>query len=407
MKQGSEEPARLLGRLAENIDGILDAEMSSALQNLVQIESKLEGDLSDQDMPLLLGRMFSEGATGRLVLREIAGEKSVYFEAGLPVMAASTDPSDRMLAMLMRENAIEARQYEETVRMVDATGRKVGAVLVDLGFLRSDELLPAVRRHYESIILTLFSWSEGHWHIEPNVTAGPDRTRLLRHPAALVREGLDRGYPAERISTRLGAGKNVFLLDNSTAAADLAEQVVLARAEGRVPMLFDGIRSLEEVARIAEVPEPTVLRIAFTLSCFGSLRPVEANATARMGARAGLRDVSIDRERIQARHALATESDYFKMLGVDRSADASEVRRAHARLTREIAPETLGPELWHEQKAQIETIREVLDEGLRILCTPSLRSAYEFNLAHGPDADGDGDGAPKLSTPSPTRLSKG
>jgi hypothetical protein len=400
MKQSAEDPVRLLGRLAESIDGILDAEMSSALQNLVGGESQLEGDLSDRDMPLLLGRMFSEGMTGRLCLP--GGEKSVYFEAGLPVMAASTDPSDRMLAMLVRENVIDPRQQQEAARVVDATGRKVGAVLVDLGFLRSDELLPAVRRHYESVILNLFSWTRGHWHVEPNVTAGPDRTRLLRHPAALVREGLERGYPTEKIAMRMGAARNVFLLDNSTAVADITSQVVLERAENRVPMLFDGVRSLEEVARVAEVPQPTVLRIAFALSCFGALHPVDGTTTVR-GGRAGLRDLSIDRERIQARYELALESDYFKVLGLDRFADMGEVRRAHSRLTREIAPGTLGPELWHELRAELQTIREVLDEALRVLCTPMLRSAYEFNLAHGPDADGDVEGKPR----GPAALMKG
>jgi len=181
--------------------------------------------------------------------------------------------------------------------------------------------------------------------------------------------------------------------------------VILERAESRVPMLFDGVRSLEEVARVADAPEATVLRIAFALFCFGALRPVEGNTTVRMGARAGLRDLDIDRERIQARYALAMESDYFKMLGLDRFADSSEVRRAYARLRREMAPETLGPEIWHELRTPIETIREVLDEALRILCTPMLRSAYEFNLAHGPDADRDTDA--KVATPSPSLLSKG
>jgi len=404
MKPSSEEPTRLLGRLAENIDGILDAEMSSTLQNLADGEAKAEGDLGDVDVPLLMGRMFTDGATGRLCLRSGKVEKSVYFEAGLPVMAASADPADRMLAMLMRESAIDTRQYAEAERLVDATGRKVGAVLVDLGFLRSDELLPAVRRHYESIVLTLFSWEAGRWHIEPDVTAGPDRTRLLRHPAALVREGL-AGYPAARLAVRLGDRKNVLLLDNSASVADITEQVVLERAESRIPTLFDGVRSVEDIARFAEVPEQTVLRIAFTLFCFGALHSVEAGAAARLGGRAGLRDLGIDRERIQARHALAIESDYFTVLGLDRSADAIEVRRAHLRLTKEIAPENIGPELWHELRAPLETIREVLDEGLRILCTPILRSAYEFNLAHGPDADVEADS--RAATPSPSVITKG
>jgi hypothetical protein len=405
MKPSSQEPARLLGRLAENIDGILDAEMSTALHDLTEPEAKVEGDLSDRDMPLLLGRMFNDGTTGRLCLRNGQWEKIVYFEAGLPVMAASGDPADRMLAMLMRENVIDARQHDETERMVDATGRKVGAVLVDLGFLRSDELLPAVRRHYESIILGLFSWQSGHWHVEANVTAGPDRTRLLRHPASLVREGLESNYPVDRMLLRLGSAKSVFLLDNSAGVADIAQQAVLERAESRILSLLDGVRSLEDVSRVAEMPEPTVVRLAFALLCFGVLHSMAAGAAARSGVRAGLRDLSIERERVQARHALALESDYFQMLGVDRSADGAEVRRAHARLSREIAPETLGPELWHELREELRTIREVLDEGLRILCTPALRSAYEFNLTHGPDADAQPDA--RASTPSPSILPRG
>ncbi len=399
MKPSNEDSTRLLGRLAESIDGVLDAEMSSALQNLIGSGPVSGGDLSDRDMPLLLGRAFAEGMTGRLRIRKDVAEKAIYFEAGLPVMASSEDAADRMLAMLVREETIDRRQYEEAVRVVDATGRKVGAVLVDLGFLRSDELLPAVRRHYESIILSLFSWTAGRWQVDPGVTAGPDRTRLLRHPALLVREGLERGYPTERIAMRLGAGENVFLLDNSTSAADITAQVVAERAEMRVPMLFDGVHSLDEVARASGLPELTVLSIALTLHCFGALRPVEADGAGRGGARAGVRDLDIDRERVRARHALANESDYFSALGLDRFADASDVRRAHARLCKEIAPENLGPELWHELRAQVETIREVLDEGLRILCTPALRSAYEFNLAHGPDVESKSEGG--VATPSP------
>jgi hypothetical protein len=403
MKPTNEDPTKLLGRLAESIDGILDAEMSSTLRNIVDSGLVVGGDLADLDMPLLLGRIYLEGMTGRLRVRGEQAEKSVYFEAGLPVMAASEDAADRMLAMLTREGVIDARQNEETVRVVDATGRKVGAVLVDLGFLRSDELLPAVRRHYESIILSLFSWSTGRWQIDPHVTAGPERTRLLRHPVALVREGLARSYPADKMAARLGASKSAFLLDNSAGAADIAAQVISEKAEIRVPSLFDGVRSLSDVVRESGLSDVAVSRIALTLVSFGVLRP-STGAGMRDGGRTGLRDLTVDRERIQARYALAIESDYFQALGIERRADANDIRRAYTRLRGEIAPETVGPELWHELKQKIETIQEVLDEGLRVLSTPVLRSAYEFNLAHGPDADGEKDA--RDATPSPTAFSR-
>jgi len=66
-------------------------------------------------------------------------------------MAASNDVADRMLAMLVRERVVSPQQQGEVEKIIDATGRKVGAVLVDMGLLRSDELLPAgappLRKH--------------------------------------------------------------------------------------------------------------------------------------------------------------------------------------------------------------------------------------------------------------------
>jgi hypothetical protein len=201
----------------------------------------------------------------------------------------------------------------------------------------------------------------------------------------------------------VGAGKNTFLIDNSASVADIMAQVGMDRAEMRLPTLFDGRHSIEAVVRASGLPELSIQKIAFTLSCFGALRPVESEGSAQSGAR--VRDLGIERERIQSRYALAIESDYFTVLGVDRLADANDIRRAYVRLGKEIAPEAVGPELWHELKDQIEIIQEVLNEGLRILSTPALRSAYEFNLAHGPDADSEPD--PRATDPAPSTLFRG
>jgi hypothetical protein len=216
--------------------------------------------------------------------------------------------------------------------------------------------------------------------------AGPDRTRLLRHPAALVREGLARGYSTEKISAHVGSGKNLFALDTSGGSGDLVAHMLSAPAEARVPLLFDGVRSLDEVARSSGLPDTIVWQIAFALSCFGVLRPARSGGGASHGFHIGVRDLQIARERVLARQALAQEGDYFQVLGVDRQADATEIRRAHQRLARECSAEVLGPELTHELKPVIETIREVLDEGLRILSTPAVRAAYQLNLAPEPEA---------------------
>jgi hypothetical protein len=81
----------------------------------------------------------------------------------------------------------------------------MGAVLVDLGFIKSGELLPAVRQHYEEIIFSLFTWNEGTFRFESGATADPRRVRLLRHPAALVMEGVARAYDETFAASVAGA----------------------------------------------------------------------------------------------------------------------------------------------------------------------------------------------------------
>jgi hypothetical protein len=120
---------------------------------------------------------------------------------------------------------------------------------------------------------------------------------------------------------------------------------------------------------------------------------------SRGGVRVGLRDLGIDRE------------DPGALCACQRERLLSRPRRGSFRRRQRRPPSARplvqgnragdpGPELWHELQ-QIETIQEVLDEGLRILSTPALRSAYEFNLAHGPDADGEPEDRGATPSPSP------
>ena len=134
----NEDLSHLLGRLVAGIDDVIEAEMSTALEDVGENAPRAAGSLVEIGLPVLMGRIFSDGTTGRLRICYESVEKSVYFEAGLPVMAASNDVADRMLAMLVRERAVSATQREEVEKVVDASGRKVGGVLVDLCVLRSD-----------------------------------------------------------------------------------------------------------------------------------------------------------------------------------------------------------------------------------------------------------------------------
>src|SRR5205807_6840165 len=110
------------------------------------------------DAPMLLARMFAQGSTGRVAFRRDAIEKVVYCDQGRPVFASSNEPGDRMGELLVREGKITASQYERCQNVVAESGRRMGEILVDFGYLKRRELLPAVRRHVEDILYSLFGW---------------------------------------------------------------------------------------------------------------------------------------------------------------------------------------------------------------------------------------------------------
>jgi hypothetical protein len=351
-----------------------------------QGEARWAGRLEEADLPVLLGRAFTEATTGRLRCRRGGVERAIFFEAGRPVLATSTAPEDRLIELFLRRGRVTPAQHDEAVRAAAATGRRMGALLIDLGIMKSNELLPAVREHYEEIIFALFSWEAGDWQLDPGVVADPKRLRLLRHPAALVRGGLERAYDLTRMRRRVGPGQKVLALARGEGALELLGELGLQGVEGRVPALFDGQRSVDAVIRAAGGHEAEVLRVALALSSFGLLLPGGGGPARReAGALAGrARDRRIERERILARLALVKEADYFQLFGIDRAADAAEVRRAYERLVDELSDETVGVELAEGLRREIEVIRSAVAEGLRLLACDALRARYRSALAARP-----------------------
>ncbi len=112
----------------------------------------------------------------------------------------------------------------------------------------------------------------------------------------------------------------------------------------------------------------------------------EPTAKMRAGDVAKAREASEDtnpdgaRARILARHAIVEAGDYFQVLGVSRGATADEVRRAHERISHELRPEAIDASVVRDLRGQIEAIKVVVAEALRILTDDRLRPRYQKNL---------------------------
>ncbi|HEX4450507.1 MAG TPA: DUF4388 domain-containing protein [Kofleriaceae bacterium] len=333
------------------------------------------------DAAMLLAKLFATTATGRIGFRRDDVEKVVYFDAGRPVFASSNERGDRMGELLVREGKITAAQYERCQVHVEQSGRRMGEILVDFGYLKRRELLPAVRRHVEDIIYSLFGWDHGHYHITPDQTASGERIRLSRHPASLILEGVRRKLDRSTLEKLVGAPSTVVEVRDRERLGGVVSSGDLGQEERIALTGFDGQADLTAVARAAGADVADILPLAWGLCVLGlaALRRADAEleeATALVGET----DLAIDRERVRARWQLVTEADYFALLGVRREATGFEIRRAYQAARRDFASDGFPPDLRRELARELDDIAVVLDEAFRVLRDDRLRGTYLANL---------------------------
>jgi Domain of unknown function (DUF4388) len=350
----------------------------------------LVGDLAEEDVASVFGRLLRDGFSGKVTFRRGDAEKLALFDDGRPVFAGSNQPHDRMGELLVREGKITRDQIGRASDVVTQSGRRMGEILVDLGYLKRRELLPAVRRHIEDILYSLFSWSSGSYTAISGPGGREEKIRLASPTALLIVEGVRRKVKLERLRALIGPPDTVLVPERSDDMnlTLFGGDVDLSPEEREVIELFDGERTLGQVIELAPIDVEHVHQLAWALVALGmvGVRGREPGA-ARVAVDApaawssGVADVAIDRERILAKHAHVREADYFLVLGVRRDATAFEIGRAHQTARRDYAPESFAPELQRELVTELRAIAIVLDEAESVLHGDELRQSYLTHLA--------------------------
>jgi hypothetical protein len=334
------------------------------------------------DAAMLLAKMFAQGATGRIAFCRDDLEVIVYFDRGRPVFASSNEPRDRMGELLLREGKITAAQYERCHAVVTESGRRMGEILVGFGYLKRRELLPAVRRHVEDVVYSLFGWDHGSYVILVDAQPSAERIRLSRHPAALILEGIRRKLDRTSLERLVGPPSTVIEVPDRDRLGGIITTGDLSPEERIALAAFDGQADLAQVAATAGLDVTDVLPLAWGLCVLGlaMARRADVDLSDDTTAQVGETDLAIDRERVRARWQLVTDADYFALLGVRRDATGFEIRRAYQSARRDFAADCFPGELRRELARELDDIAHVLDEAFRVLRDDRLRHTYLANL---------------------------
>lgn len=129
---------------------------------------------------------------GELVVVDETGNRSLYFDQGYLIGAATTVESDRLGEVLYRFGVVTRTQVEETIASAAATGRRFGEAAMDLDYVSRGELFEMIRRQAEEVFYGTMLVSEGMFYFFDRYDESHMLTRHNLSTAALLMEGARR-----------------------------------------------------------------------------------------------------------------------------------------------------------------------------------------------------------------------
>lgn len=203
----------------------------------------IQGTLADTTVPDLFRSVIRGGETAVVSLEAADRSDTIYFHEGKIIFASSTDPDMGLAEVLLRGGELNLEQYDQAMERV-VVSRRMGALLCELGYLQPDELLRAVERQANAIVLNALAYRSGSYSIE-FVSELPEG--IISLPLSTERLILDGVRVIDYWSLIMRGIMRVSRLLEATAGADMRSyHLELSDEEAHVlSLLADGPQSVE------------------------------------------------------------------------------------------------------------------------------------------------------------------
>jgi CheY-like chemotaxis protein/tetratricopeptide (TPR) repeat protein len=160
------------------------------------------GSLADRGVARLLFDLTDGCQTGTLALTRGKMRKEIYLREGRVVSSDSNLRQEALGTLLCAKGIIDDRQLAYLLAETKARGHKMGAVLIELGWLSPEEVLQCLAAQVRKRILDCLRWDDGTWTFVPGDTFGD---RIIEHDLDIERLiflGLLRTTTPEKLVTQ-------------------------------------------------------------------------------------------------------------------------------------------------------------------------------------------------------------
>lgn len=229
-----------------------------------QTNVQYRGDLARTPLPEVLATIHRYKVPGVIECSRGVETKNIFIDDGNIIFATSSNLADALGIRLLQQGRITSSALDDSVRRLQSSGKRQGALLVEMGAIEPKELYTAVREQVQSIVWSIFEWEEGRVVFSPGRDRSGELIKLNIPTRQAILHGVRRVRDARMLVSRMGTKATVF---HRNPAEDVGDLLFPPEAE-RLYRHVDGRRSLVE---LTNTPPLTAVQNARLLYGFFAL----------------------------------------------------------------------------------------------------------------------------------------
>lgn len=208
----------------------------------------ISGNIKTMVLAELLQWLSMGQKTGTLVIDNQKIKKKIFFEEGMIISSASTDPKEYLGRFLASHGFIPEDTVNEAVARQKEEKHLLGKILVNMGAISEEDLHQMLRLKAEESIYDIFTWAEGDFEFLDDELPEETMIRMQLDVQGLVLEGTRRvdewSRLREVIPSDLCVPVTVVDLDTVEEIDEINRQILA---------WVDDDRTMEEISTEAQI----------------------------------------------------------------------------------------------------------------------------------------------------------
>ncbi|MEW6068355.1 MAG: DUF4388 domain-containing protein [Nitrospirota bacterium] len=346
----------------------------------------ISGHLNQYPLADILLDLQRSRKNGILEIKNAPISKRIYIKNGDSVFATSNHEDDRLGEVLLRAGKITIDQYNQSSDMIKKTGRRQGTILVELGYLKAQELPWAVRHQVEEIILSLFQWEDGEFIFLEGLLPSDEVITLKLSTANLIYRGIKRISSFKYIKNSLPSMDMIPYF--SVDPLNLFQHINLDRSDKDILSLIDGKRNIQEILSSSQLDNFQTMKTLYALISTRIIEVAEeelAEAETQEGITRETEMVedSAFMEKVEDIYKRLKTIDYYNILNIDKRATQDNIKQAFYKVAKEFHPDRHFSLHSETIKDKLNAIFSQITEAYKTLSDLKTRKEYDHRLSTG------------------------